>query len=327
MSLFRTDIDIPKSNSKITYNSRSVFIGSCFTENIGNKLFELKFPVDINPFGIQYNPKSVKNSLDLLIDKKVFAQDDIHFANEQWYSFYHHSKFSNSDKEKCLNKINSGINYSSKFLRNADILFITFGTAWVYQLKETKEIVSNCHKLPANQFNRLLLDVDDIYNDYLILIKRLLQLDSKLKIIFTVSPIRHLKDGAVENQISKSTLILAVNKLKKHFDNVEYFPSYEIMMDELRDYRFYADDMFHINKTAINYIWKKFSETFFDDNTSNIILKIEKIIRNKNHKPFNPESQQYKDFLKSNLDKINNLLQQYPYINLEDEKHFFNDSL
>ncbi|MBE9467838.1 MAG: GSCFA domain-containing protein [Bacteroidetes bacterium] len=325
MCLFRTNIEIPKSNSKIAYNSKTIFVGSCFTENIGNKLYELKFPVEINPFGIQYNPKSVKNSLSFLIDKKVFTQDDIHFTNEQWFSFYHHSKFSNSDKEKCLFKINEKIRQAAEFLENADTLFITFGTAWVYQLNETKEIVSNCHKLPANQFNRFLLDVDDIYKDYLILIKRLLELNNKLKIIFTVSPIRHLKDGAVGNQISKSTLILAVNKLKKHFSNVEYFPSYEIMMDDLRDYRFYADDMFHINETAINYIWQKFSETYFDDNTQDLIKKIKKIVKNKNHKPFNPKSQMYKDFLKNNLEQINKLLHQYPYINLEDERNFFSE--
>lgn len=325
MSIFRTNIEIPKSNSNITYNSKTVFLGSCFTENIGNKLFELKFPVEINPFGIQYNPKSVKNSLNFLIDKKIFSQDDIHFANEQWFSFYHHSKFSNSDKEKCLFKINENIKQASEFLEKTNILFITFGTAWVYQLKGSEKIVSNCHKLPANRFNKFLLDVDDIYNDYLILIKRLSELNNNLKIIFTISPIRHLKDGAVGNQISKSTLILAVNKLKKHFSNVEYFPSYEIMMDDLRDYRFYADDMFHINETAINYIWQKFSDTYFDENTKNLISKIEKIIKNKNHKPFNPNSKLYKDFLKNNSEQINKLLKQYPYLNLEDEKEFFND--
>ncbi len=325
MSLFRINIDITKSNSNITYKTKTVFMGSCFTENIGDRLFELKFPVEINPFGIQYNPTSVKNSLNLLIDKKIFIQNDIHFYNERWFSFYHHSKFSNSDKEKCLYNINTKIKQASEFLENADTLFITFGTAWVYQLKENREIVSNCHKLPANQFNRFLLDVDDIYNDYLILIKRLSDLNPKLRIIFTISPIRHLTDGAVGNQISKSTLILAVNKLKEHFNNVEYFPSYEIMMDDLRDYRFYTDDMFHINETAINYIWQKFSETYFDDDTKNIINRIEKIIKNKYHKPFNPTSQQYKDFLKNNSDKINNLLQQYPYLDLEDENFFFND--
>ncbi|RLD60127.1 MAG: GSCFA domain protein [Bacteroidetes bacterium] len=323
MSLFRTNIEIPKTDSKITYNSKIFFIGSCFTENIGDKLFELKFPVEINPFGIQYNPKSVKNSLGFLIDKKLFIQDDIHFANEQWFSFYHHSKFSNSDKEKCLFNINEKIKQASEFLEKTNIIFITFGTAWVYQLRDTKEIVSNCHKLPANKFNRFLLDVDDIYQDYLILIEKLFEINNNLKIVFTISPIRHLKDGAVGNQISKSTLILAVNKLKERFDNVEYFPSYEIMMDDLRDYRFYSQDMFHINETAINYIWHKFSDTYFDENTKKLMSRIEKIIRNKNHKPFNPKSEEYKDFLKNNLEKVNQLLKEYPYLNLDEEKEFF----
>jgi len=238
----------------------------------------------------------------------------------QWHSSYHHSIFSDSNKEECLYKINNQINIANKHFKSTEFLFITFGTASVFRFKETQEIVSNCHKLPADFFTRELLSVNEIVKDYRILINNILKQNPAIKIIFTVSPIRHWKDGPEANQLSKSTLILACNELKREFETVNYFPAYEIVMDELRDYRFYADDMIHLNQTAIDYIWERFTEAYFDKSTFEIINEIRKIKSDINHKPFNPESEAHKKFLIATLEKINRLKEDYNYLDLDIEK-------
>ncbi|GAI96735.1 unnamed protein product, partial [marine sediment metagenome] len=230
-----------------------MFIGSCFTESIGGKLNDYKFPVDINPFGIIYNPSSVGKSLELLIGEKEFTIDDLFFYNGKWLSFFHHSSFSDKDPELCLSRINAKITESREFLKKAGFLFITFGTAWVFEWKESGETVSNCHKISALKFNHKLLAVEDILENYKTLIHKLLRFNPQLKIIFTVSPIRHWKDGAEGNQVSKAILLLSAHQLLKKFQSVSYFPAYEIIMDDLRDYRFYSDDMIHLNSVAIDY--------------------------------------------------------------------------
>ena len=213
MKTYRTTFDIPVNDSPLTYNNPVMLIGSCFTENIGERLQELKFPADVNPFGVIYNPLSVKNSLDILIRKKEFSQEDLYFYDNQWISFYHQTSFSHPNPEKCLEVINDRINQSAASLKKADYLFITFGTARVYEWKENNQVVSNCHKIPANKFSRRLLSPKEITNTYAQLIEELADLNPGLKIIFTVSPIRHWKDGAVGNQMSKATLLLAVRNL------------------------------------------------------------------------------------------------------------------
>ncbi|MDD5570598.1 MAG: GSCFA domain-containing protein [Bacteroidales bacterium] len=323
MSEFRTIIDTPKSKFVLSYHTKSLFIGSCFTESIGNKLEELKFPVDINPFGIVYNPASIKSCLEILINKKLFKKEDLQFHNEQWFSFSHHGRFSNTNADECLKNINERIKSSSEFLKNSEFLFITLGTAWIYKLKATGKTVANCHKLPENNFEKKILSVEEIVEEYKTLINSLMKFNPKLIIIFTVSPVRHWKDGAFGNQVSKATLLLAVNKLLGLFKNSEYFPSYEILMDDLRDYRFYADDMLHPNNIAVNYIFGKFSEMFFDEKTMKIISEIEKIIKAKNHRPFDNTTVSYKNFIKEYRSKINLILSDYPFLNLEEEKRFF----
>ncbi len=312
--LFRTVVNIKPSDFKIDYHSKILFVGSCFTENIGNRLAELKFRADVNPFGIIYNPISVKNSLDILIERKRFTKEDIHFHNELYFSYYHHSDFSDPKAEKCLEKMNVRIEYSSEFLRETDFLFLTFGTSWIYSLNSTKEIVSNCHKQPANYFTKHLLSVENIVNLYIELIEKLLQINGKLKIIFTVSPIRHWKDGAEGNQLSKSILLIAINLLKEKFNCVHYFPAYEIMMDELRDYRFYADDMIHPNQTAINYIRNRFTETYIQPEAQQLMNKVDKIVLAQNHIPYFPESENHKKFVASTENKIKALREKYPFI-------------
>ncbi len=325
--IFRTNIDIEASKIKIGYCDKLMFIGSCFTENIGFKLQDLKFQTDINPFGVIYNPASVYKSIDILLRKSKFSAKDIHYHNELYFSFYHHSRFSNRDKHKCLENINAGIEKSADFIRKSKFLFITFGTSWVYKEKSSNSIVSNCHKLPAKMFVRSLLTVDEIAGMYSELLERLQGENPELVTVFTVSPIRHWKDGAVENQISKSTLILAIAQLVKHFKHTMYFPSYELMMDDLRDYRFYAQDMIHPNETAIGYIQKKFFSCFFKENVFEIMKKIEKLRAAKNHRPVNPESAAYKSFLQAQVAQIERLKRDYPFLQLEEELRYFKEKV
>lgn len=325
MNEFRTIIKLPKSENFITYNNKLFLIGSCFTQNIGDKLKVLKFPVIVNPFGVLYNPVSIANSLEFLIVNKKFNQEELNFFNHKWFSFYHHTSFSHIDKDICLKNINEEINNSAEFLRNTDFLFITFGTARVYEYKKTKQIVSNCHKIPANEFNHKLLTTNQIVEIYERLIIRLTEINKDIKIVFTVSPIRHWKDGAAGNLLSKSILIVSIHQLLEKFKNVSYFPAYEIMMDDLRDYRFYEPDMIHLNNVAINYIWKVFSETYIPDSTLQTIKELEKILEAVQHKPVDKESPQFKIFVNKNVEKIKNLQKKYPFLDFENELGYFNN--
>lgn len=323
MKNFRTIIQAEQSNNKISYHTPIMFLGSCFTENVGNKMEELKFPTLVNPFGVLYNPVSVRSALEILLDQKKFTESDLNYFNEQWFSFYHDTEYSSVDKQKCLDTINSSTENASNQLRNASYLIITFGTAWVYKYLKSNEVVSNCHKIPANEFKRFRLEPEAIFIEWSNLINRLNQLNKNLKIIFTVSPVRHWKDGAIENQLSKSTLILAIHQLKNKFQNVEYFPAYEIMMDDLRDYRFYADDMLHPSNVAIDYIWDFFGETYFEKETKEIIQQIGKVIRAKKHRSMNSETEAYKKFIQDQIQFITEIDKKYDFLDLSQELNFF----
>ncbi len=323
MSLFRTLISIPKPDFQISHSTSSVFIGSCFADNIGLKLKQYKFPVEHNPFGVLYNPVSVMNNLESVIKKKVYTESDLFFYNDQWLSFNHYSAFSNTDKKECLKQINSRIGSASEFLKNTSYLFITFGTAWVYEFKKSGQIVANCHKIPANEFKRYLLNPKDIVDTCKILYKKLKEYNPEIKIIFTVSPIRHWKDGAEMNQVSKSILLLSIYQLRKEFPGIYYFPVYEIFMDELRDYRFYGADMLHPSEIAIDYLWNRFIETYIDEKSLTAINDIEKLNKAINHKPFNVSSKQYQEFINKSLEFIELLQKKYPNLNFKEEIDFF----
>lgn len=323
MEPYRTTFTIPASDFPVTYKTPTVFIGSCFTENIGQRLLELKFPVDINPFGVIYNPCSVKNSLEILIRKKEFSEKDLIFFDNQWVSFYHQTSFSDPDLKQCLKGINKRINYSSDLLKKADFLFITFGTARVFEWKDTGQVVSNCHKIPADKFTRRLLTPKEITGIFTSLIDELRIFNSRLRIVFTVSPVRHWKDGATGNQISKATLLLAIRNLNEHFPDTSYFPAYELMMDDLRDYRYYAEDMIHLNKTAIDYIWEKFGNSFFDKETTANTMEVNKILQAYNHRPMKSDSESHIKFLEKNLELVKQLHDKYPFLDLKKELDYF----
>ena len=312
---FFTHIKLPVSPVEISHQDRILFLGSCFTESIGNQLSAYKFQTDVNPFGVLYNPLSISTAIYSLLNPTIKTETDLFYHEGLYHCFTHHSSFSANSAENCLKNINNRMNIAAGHLKKANRLFITFGTAFVYRLKRTGEIVANCHKLPANHFEHLRLSISDIVNEWTPLLSILLERNKELQIIFTVSPIRYWKDGAHVNQLSKSILLLAIEQIQKQYpEQTSYFPAYEFMMDELRDYRFYAEDMCHPSTTAIQYIWKRFIETHTPLSTQQLLKEIESILKLTNHKPFNPQNESYKQFVTQTLLKIEQLTQKRPYL-------------
>ena len=300
-------------------------MGSCFTENIGTRMETLKYDVDINPFGILYNPFSVSNGLRILLQQKEFKAEDLIFTNGLWHSFSHHGRFSSANKNEALEYINSRIKSSTKFLKDAGFLFITFGTAWIYKFKKTGQPVSNCHKIPAKEFERVRLNVDEIFDEYRDLLTEIRKVNPSLKVVFTVSPIRHWKDGAIENQRSKAVLLLAIDKLINEFadDFCAYFPAYEIVMDELRDYRFYAEDMVHISEVAVEHIWEKFQTFLIDKESQQIAARVQKIVRAASHRPIHNNTPEYNQFLVQMKNQITEMETKYKHLSFAAEKVYF----
>ncbi len=301
---FRTKITIPIFDFTIDHSDKIMMMGSCFAENMATSLLDSGFQVDINPFGTVYNPQSLASGVREVLLHKKYATSDLFFHQGLHHSFSHHSRFSSISAEICTENINNQLESSGHFLKMATIFIITYGTAYVYSLKSTGKTVTNCHKLPENLFTRKRLSVEDIVADWSLLIQDLKAYNPNIKLVFTVSPIRHWKDGAHENQLSKSTLLLAIDELIRQNDFCYYFPSYEILMDELRDYRFYAEDMLHPSQIAIEYIRELFSEAFFSPQTKSRIREWQSLQKALNHKPFNPDSEEYKEFLRKTKEKL-----------------------
>jgi GSCFA family protein len=306
----------------IRHQDSILLIGSCFTENIGSKLKQFKFSVLDNPNGILFNPVSIAKSVASYISNKQYSEADLFYQNESWNSWEHHSRFSHPDKAACLDGINQSQAAAHAFLKTADWLMITIGSAFVYEL-ESKEVVANCHKVPTDKFVKRLLKATEVEAALKQMMDQLLVFNPSIKIIYTISPVRHLRDGFVENNRSKATLIQAVHALTEERKNVFYFPAYELVIDDLRDYRFYAEDMVHPNYSATNYVWEKFVNVCVDELSQKLMKEINIINAAKNHKPFNPTSEQHKRFLYTHLQKTIELNKQYPYIDLSAEKAYF----
>lgn len=312
--MFYTSIDIKKSSHKIDYNSTILSIGSCFSENIGVKLQKTHFNIDINPFGVLFNPVSIKQSIEFLMEKQFFKAHNLIKTGSMWGSFAHSTHFSDMNMNDCLLKINSRIQHASEMLRHANTLILTFGIAWIYTYIPDNTIVANCHKFPSSSFNRRRISSNEIVTQYNNLIDKLLQLNPNLQIIFTVSPVRHIKDGATENNISKGILLQAVQELVQMHSNSQYFPSYEIMLDELRDYRFYAPDMLHPSDTAIEYIFNKFRDVYFNKETNAIYEEINQYNSQVNHRPLHPESNEFQLFKQKLNERGEILKRKYPFM-------------
>jgi hypothetical protein len=322
---FHLNFDPKPFSVKIDHHQKLLLIGSCFTENIGNKLRHLKFSVQENPNGILFNPVSIATSLHSYIENKQYKEEELFYQNESWNSWQHHSRFSNPDKATCLAVINQSQTAAHTFLKTADWVLITLGSAFVYEL-ENKEVVANCHKVPTDKFNKKLLNADEVAGMLQNTLEKLYAFNSNIKVIFTISPVRHLRDGFVENNRSKAMLIQAVHQLVDDHEKAFYFPAYELVIDDLRDYRFYAEDMVHPNYAATNYVWEKFIATCIDETTQQLMKEINIINAAKSHKPFNPTSAQHKKFLQTNLDRVIKLQEEHAYIDLNEEINFFKRS-
>jgi len=319
---FRTEIQYKKAAISITHNDNIMLVGSCFAENIGMKLTDYKFHTAMNPFGILFNPASIAQNLNILTDTTFqFTEEHLHFYNEEWFSFFHHGKFSHYDKDICLGNINTALQHNRLFLQKTNFLIITLGSAMVYS--HQGNVVANCHKLPQKEFEKSMLKTDEISSKLLNSIQKIKEINSKIQIILTVSPVRYIKDDMVENTLNKANLIVATHQLIQKIDNSFYFPAYEIMMDDLRDYRFYADDMIHPSPLAIDYIWRKFSETFFDKSTLATNDMIHEILLAKNHRLKNPNSENSKIFKAEQIQKMRRIQNVYPTISFKEELDYF----
>ncbi|MCB9363907.1 MAG: GSCFA domain-containing protein [Flavobacteriales bacterium] len=311
-----TSAKIPKSDFKITYKNEVLLMGSCFSQNISKKLEETKFKVAANSFGTIYNPISIADNLNRLVSEKLYTSDDIYnYKNEKLVNFSNQNSCPNINEEKFLSLENEQLSADFFSLKQSDTIILTFGTAWVYEWQETGQIVANCHKIPNVNFTKHLLSVEEIVETYSSILNKL----GDKNIVFTVSPVRHSKNGLHENNLSKSTLHLAIHELVKKFKNCSYFPAYEIVIDELRDYRFYKEDMVHPTDQAINYVWKKFSDTYFSEETNQLKEEIIKINNAASHKPFNYESIEHQQFIKKQLEVINQLKSKNPFLSFEKE--------
>ena len=312
--MFSTQVNIPHSPFEITFSDRILTLGSCFAENIGNKLLDAYFLTFINPFGVMYNPMSVCQGIRYLLGEKEFTADDLFQSGSLWNSFAHSSAYSATNPKETLQKINSRLLAARYFLKETNVMMITLGTAWVFELADNGKIVSNCHKQPASSFNRRRLSVDEIVSEFTNVLGLLHRQNPQMQFIFTVSPIRHWKDGAHENTVSKSTLHLAVDILEKQFDCVHYFPAFELMIDEMRDYRFYAADMLHPSDVAVDYIWQRFTDTYFSSQTQNLRKELEQLRSDLNHRPMHPETEEYRLFQLAVEKRKTRLIQNYPFL-------------
>ena len=309
---FSTKIIIPKSDAPINHHSKVLLLGSCFTENMGSKFDFFKFQNLTNPFGIVFNPVSIENLVFRALTNDEFTEKDIFFHDGLWKCFSVHSDFNNCNKEDFLIQLNITLKQIKHNLLSTTHLILTLGTAWVYRTITDQNIVANCHKAPQNQFNKELLSIDIIERSLQNVMDLVLKYNPSCNFIFTISPVRHIKDGFIENNVSKAHLISAVYQLK--CENKNYFPSYEILMDELRDYRFYADDLLHPSKMAVDFIWQRFIETYFTDETIALCNEVEAIQKALLHRPLNSNSENHLKFLLHLKEKIKNFSLQNPHI-------------
>ncbi|MCB9033843.1 MAG: GSCFA domain-containing protein [Chitinophagales bacterium] len=313
---FKTTLTKPQQPFELNYGQQILLLGSCFAENIGALLAQHYFNIEVNPYGIIYNPMSLASSLQEIIDRKQYTEEDVFLYQELFASFNHHGKFKSTNKEELLNEINNTIIYFNNYINNLDVLFITFGTAFVYEHIANQQVVANCHKLPSSTFNKRLLNSTEIVSTYLLLIKRLQAVRPNIKIVFTVSPVRHIKDGLIENNRSKAVLLTAVHELVEQLDACFYFPAYELLIDDLRDYRFFDSDLVHPNQLAIKYIWSYLINNYLADKS--IFDLIEKYNKLKAHKLLFENTNAAKNHTTQVATMKALLQQEFPYLKLRD---------
>lgn len=329
---FMIPIDLKKPEKQITYKDKILLVGSCFTEHIGNSLEELKFSTLQNPNGILFDPLSVTKSITGYIHNKNYRDEDLFYLNELWQSWQHHSRFSSMDKKECLIMMNESAENASLFLKETNWIIITLGSSFSYRLTaqadgKEGESVANCHRAPAQWFTKHLLGIDETVSALDNMYHQLVRLNSSLNIIFTVSPVRHIRDGVVENNRSKARLIEAVHHMVNKFDRLHYFPAYELIIDVLRDYRFYDVDLVHPNYMATEFVLEKFASTFIDEESKELMAEIRKISIARKHRPFQPQTMAHKNFLKVHYEKAKTLQEKYPFLHLANEIEYFSQKI
>lgn len=317
---FRTIIPIEPFKHRIDHSQHILSLGSCFADNIASRLADAKFHITASPTGILFNPESIASAIECYANRIYPSITNLQYGNGKWFSLNFHSSFSNADVTLALNAMRQGVDRGAEAINRADTYIITFGTAIAYRHTETNKIVANCHKLPQSHFQREMLSVDDIVKRYTSLLESVLK---NKRVIFTVSPIRHLSDGLEANSLSKAILRVAIGELTRRFPNTRYFPSFEIVNDELRDYRFYANDMTHPSQLAIDYIWERFSDAAFSPSTQKLIERVARINAAVAHRPFNPESDSYRTFCRRQLEEIKEMESINTEIDWSKEKAYF----
>lgn len=319
-----TRIDITPSTDKIKHGDTVLTLGSCFADEMGERMDHEKFDVVVNPFGTLYNPSSICAHVLRCLSERYYQAGDpeIFEADGLWHSWMHHGSFSDPDRDKLLSRLNAMLHLTAQTLRTARWLIVTFGTAYVYRLKQNGMLVANCHKQPDSLFLRERIPAVDIADMWKQALQLLSAVNPQLKVIFTVSPIRHRRDGLHQNQLSKAELLLGIDALSASATLSElhsYFPSYEILLDELRDYRFYANDLAHPSQMAVDYIYERFCHTYMTPGTMALAAQCRDVYRALAHLPFRPESTQYQQFLRQTLEKIHQLRQEHPYLDFAEE--------
>lgn len=307
MKNFRTEFRINPCQRRVTHDEKVLTIGSCFSETIGNQLDQFKFQVSVNPFGVIYNPISIFNNLFRSLSDQPFDPDLCLRQHAKHYHFNTHSRISAFSKKELLDLLSQKQKQTRNHLQTGSHLFITFGSAFAYRYKKFDSIVANCHKIAQRKFDKELLDLEEMSGSFETFYKALEKVNPNMEIVLTVSPVRHIRDGVPENQLSKSLLRVFCDQMANKKANVVYFPAYELMMDDLRDYRFYKDDLIHPNSMAEDYIWEKFQTCFFDAQTRKLIKEIDQLHKSLSHRPFEPLSIQHRKFLASLLDKVDSL--------------------
>jgi hypothetical protein len=309
---------------RISHTDGVLLLGSCFSENIGTRLQQMKFKCAVNPFGVIFHPAAIEKLIIWTMNDKVIGPDDIMENNGNFFQFMFHTRFNAVLPENVIDSANLALANTKDFIKHCKYVIITPGTAYAYHFAENDEIVSNCHKVPARFFTKKLYNKEELQASFESIRKSILSLNPQANFVFTLSPVRHIKDGMIENNLSKSRLLDAIHLMVEAHDDCLYFPAYELMMDDLRDYRFYADDMLHPSDAAVNYIWDYLSENLFSENTKQLNKSIFQLQKSCQHRPFNTRTSEYKVFLQKIITDCNELARQHPYLDFSEERRMIN---
>lgn len=320
---FRTQLPTFESPFQLTYQDDALALGSCFAEHIGQRLIDYKFNLQLNPFGILYNPLSLLEALQFLASDDDIRSGDLFLHQDLWHHFSFHSRFSHPDQAKALEQMQQSVALTRKHWPNIKRILLTFGTAFIFRERAGGRYVANCHKLPGSSFERIRLQAEDFLPGYIELLQHWKAAQPELEVLISVSPVRHIRDGLIQNQRSKATLLLAAEKLTEALDFVHYFPAYELVLDDLRDYRFFAKDLIHPNEQAVDYVWEFFRASCFQEATQQLYQEVQAIVQASRHRPFHTNTEAHRTFCERQLGKIAELERRYEWLAFERERIHF----